>query len=245
LLPTNLNVSLLANAKNVEYDGLKLKNVLGNVAVRNGKLLFEKIGFDIIDCNVGINGFYDDLSPKEAAFDVHFVAKNFNVKKAYNEIKMFRELASAAEKAEGIISLDYTVKGKLNQEMQPVYPTLEGNGVVTLSKIKVNGLKLFGQLSKKTDFETIDNPDLSEVNIKSSIKNNIISIEETKMKVALFRLRLKGETSFDGQLDLRIRVGLPPVGLIGIPVVVTGTSEDPKIKIFSKTGEEIPEKKAN
>ena len=245
LLPTNLNVSLLANAKNVEYDGLKLKNVLGNVAVRNGKLLFEKIGFDIIDCNVGINGFYDDLSPKEAAFDVHFVAKNFNVKKAYNEIKMFRELASAAEKAEGIISLDYTVKGKLNQEMQPVYPTLEGNGVVTLSKIKVNGLKLFGQLSKKTDFETINNPDLSEVNIKSSIKNNIISIEETKMKVALFRLRLKGETSFDGQLDLRIRVGLPPVGLIGIPVVVTGTSEDPKIKIFSKTGEEIPEKKAN
>ncbi|RRJ93772.1 AsmA-like C-terminal region-containing protein [Flavobacterium macacae] len=243
LLPTNLNVSLLANAKNVEYDGLKLKNVLGNVAVRNGKLLFEKINFDIIDCNVGINGFYDDLNPKEATFDIRFVAKNFNVKRAYKEIKMFRELPSAAEKAEGIISLDYTVKGNLNQGMQPIYPSLEGNGVVSLSKIKVNGLKLFGQLSKDTDFESLDNPDLSKVDIKSSIKNNIISIEETKMKIALFRLRLKGETSFDGQLDLRIRVGLPPLGLIGIPVVVTGTSEAPKIKVFSKTGDEIEETK--
>lgn len=243
LLPTNLNVSLLANAKNVEYDGLKLKNVLGNVAVRNGKLLFEKIGFDIIDCNVGINGFYDDLNPKEAIFDIRFVAKNFNVKRAYKEIKMFRELASSAEKAEGIISLDYTVKGNLNQEMQPIYPSLEGNGVVSLSKIKVNGLKLFGQLSKDTDFESLDNPDLSKVDIKSTIKNNIISIEETKMKIALFRLRLKGETSFDGQLDLRIRVGLPPLGLIGIPVVVTGTSEAPRIKVFSKTGDEIEETK--
>lgn len=243
LLPENFNISLLANAKKVEYDGLILNNVLGNVAVRNGKLLFEKIGFDIIDCNVGINGFYDDLNPKKAAFDIHFVAKNFNVKRAYKEIKMFRELASAAEKAEGIISLDYTVKGILNEEMQPVYPSLEGKGVVSISKVKVNGLKLFGQISDKTDFESINNPDLSKVDIKSSIKNNIITVEETKMKVALFRLKIKGETSFDGKLNLKIRVGLPPLGLIGIPVVVTGTSDDPKVKIFSKTGKEIEETK--
>lgn len=243
LLPGNFNISLLANAKKVEYDGLVLNNVLGNVAVRNGKLLFEKIGFDIIDCNVGINGFYDDLNSKKAAFDIHFVAKNFNVKRAYKEIKMFRELASAAEKAEGIISLDYTIKGILNQEMQPVYPSLEGKGVVSISKVKISGLKLFGQLSDKTDFESINNPDLSKVDIRSSIKDNIITVEETKMRIALFRLRIKGETSFDGQLNLKIRVGLPPVGLIGIPVVITGTSDDPKIKVFSKTGQDIEETK--
>lgn len=245
LLPENLNVSLLANVKKLEYDGLVLDNVTGSTALDKGKLLFQKIGFDIIGCRVGINGFYDDLSVKQANFDVHFVAKNFNVKKAYNEIEMFRELASAAEKAEGIISLDYTVKGQLNEEMKPVYPTLEGKGVVSLSKVKINGLKLFSQLSRKTDFESIDNPDLSQVDIKSTIKNNIIRIEQTKMKVALFRLRLQGETSFDGKLNLRIRVGLPPFGLIGIPVVVAGTHDNPKIKVFSKTGEEIEETKPN
>lgn len=243
LLPENLNVSLLANVKKLEYDGLVLDNVTGSTAIDKGKLLFQKIGFGIIGCRVGIDGFYDDQNAKKANFDIHFVAKNFNVKKAYNEIEMFRKLASAAEKAEGIISLDYTVKGALNEEMKPVYPTLVGKGVVSLSKVKVNGLKLFNQLSSKTDFETIDNPDLSQVDIKSTIKNNIIRIEQTKMKVALFRLRLQGETSFDGKLNLKIRVGLPPFGLIGIPVVVTGTGENPKIKVFSKTGETIEETK--
>lgn len=245
LLPENLNVSLLANVKKLEYDGLVLDNVTGSTALNKGKLLFQKIGFEIIGCRVGINGFYDDQNMKQADFDVHFVAKNFNVKKAYNEIQMFRKLATAAEKAEGIISLDYTVKGQLNEEMKPVYPTLVGKGVVSLSKVKVNGLKLFNQLSSKTDFESIDNPDLSQVDIKSTIKNNIIRIEQTKMKVALFRLRLQGETSFDGKLNLKIRVGLPPFGLIGIPVVVTGTQDNPKIKVFSKTGEEIQETKPN
>jgi len=243
LLPENLNVSLLANVKKLEYDGLVLDNVTGSTALNKGKLLFQKIGFEIIGCRVGINGFYDDQNMKQADFDVHFVAKNFNVKKAYNEIEMFRKLATAAEKAEGIISLDYTVKGQLNEEMKPVYPTLVGKGVVSLSKVKVNGLRLFNQLSSKTDFESIDNPDLSQVDIKSTIKNNIIRIEQTKMKVALFRLRLQGETSFDGKLNLKIRVGLPPFGLIGIPVVVTGTQDNPKIKVFSKTGEEIQETK--
>jgi len=245
LLPENLNVSLLANVKKLEYDGLVLDNITGSTALNKGKLLFQKIGFEIIGCRVGINGFYDDQNMKQADFNVHFVAKNFNVKKAYNEIEMFRKLATAAEKAEGIISLDYTVKGQLNEEMKPVYPTLVGKGVVSLSKVKVNGLRLFNQLSSKTDFESIDNPDLSQVDIKSTIKNNIIRIEQTKMKVALFRLRLQGETSFDGKLNLKIRVGLPPFGLIGIPVVVTGTQDNPKIKVFSKTGEEIQETKPN
>ncbi|RKS26753.1 AsmA protein [Flavobacterium endophyticum] len=245
LLPENLNVSLLANVKKLEYDGLVLDNVTGSTALNKGKLFFQKIGFEIIGCRVGIDGFYDDQNMKQANFDVHFVAKNFNVKKAYNEIEMFRKLATAAEKAEGIISLDYTVKGQLNEEMKPVYPTLVGKGVVSLSKVKVNGLRLFNQLSSKTDFESIDNPDLSQVDIKSTIKNNIIRIEQTKMKVALFRLRLQGETSFDGKLNLKIRVGLPPFGLIGIPVVVTGTQDNPKIKVFSKTGEEIQETKPN
>lgn len=241
LLPENLNISILANAKKLEYDGLVLDNVVGNALVNKGKLLFEKIGFGLIGCNVGINGFYDDINAKQAAFDVRFVAKNFDVKRAYNEIKMFRELATAAEKAEGIISLDYTLKGFLNEEMKPIYPSLLGNGVVSINKVKVKGLKLFNQLSSETDFQGIDNPDLSQVDIKSTIKNNIIKIEQTKMKIALFRLRFQGQTSFDGQLNLRIRVGLPPLGLIGIPVVVTGTQDNPKIKVFSKTGEEIKE----
>ena len=31
-----------------------------------------------------------------------------------------------------------------------------------------------------------------------------------------------------------MRLGLPPFGVIGIPFTITGTQDDPKIKIFSK-----------
>ena len=55
-------------------------------------------------------------------------AAEFDIKRAYNEIKMFRELASSAENAEGIIGMDYEIKGVLNNKMEPIMPSLEGGG---------------------------------------------------------------------------------------------------------------------
>ena len=74
-------------------------------------------------------------------FDFKVLAKEFDVKRAYNEIKMFREMASAAESAEGIISLDYKVSGKLNDQMQPIYPSLSGGGTLSVKDVKMKGFK--------------------------------------------------------------------------------------------------------
>lgn len=58
-----------------------------------------------------------------------------------------------------------------------------------------------------------------------------MTIERTKMKIAGFRPRFEGEISLDGRLNLKGRLGLPPFGLIGIPLSVTGTQEKPVVKL--------------
>ena len=148
---------------------------------------------------------------------------------------MFREMASAAENAEGIISLDYKVAGKLNNEMMPIYPSIIGGGTLSVKNVKMKGFKMFSAVSKKTGKDGIKNPDVSNVAIKSTIKNNIITIERFKFKVAGFRPRIEGTTSFDGRLNIKMRLGLPPLGIIGIPLSVTGTKDNPKVKLGRKT----------
>ena len=37
--------------------------------------------------------------------------------------------------------------------------------------------------------------------------------------------------SFNDELNLKFRLGLPPLGLIGIPMTITGTEDKPKIHI--------------
>jgi AsmA protein len=81
----------------------------------------------------------------------------------------------------------------------------------------------------------LKDPDVSKVDIKTTVKNNLIKMERFKFKVAGFRPRIEGESSFDGKLNIKMRLGLPPLGIIGIPINVTGTQENPIIGVGKQT----------
>lgn len=239
VLPKNLNVALTADAQKVEYNGLVLNALSGKIGLNGGQFTLGNVGFEIIGCRVGIDARYKAESPLTANFDARFSAKDFDVQRAYNEIPMFHDMVTAAEKAQGIISLDYAIKGDLDGNMAPIYESLAGAGTINLRDVQVTGLKLFSTVSEKTGQSGINNPNMKGIDIKTTIDNNVIHIEPFTFSVASFRPTIKGTTSFNGLLDMRIRLGLPPVGLIGIPIVVTGTHTDPQIKVFSKTGKPI------
>ncbi|MNL33969.1 hypothetical protein D3C87_1559080 [compost metagenome] len=93
------------------------------------------------------------------------------------------------------------------------------------------GFKLMNAVSKATKRDSLNNPDVSEVQIKSKIANNIITIDRFKMRVAGFRPRFEGQVSFDGRLNMSGRLGLPPFGILGIPLSITGTQENPKVAL--------------
>ncbi len=232
VIPKNLNVQLRGQAEKVNYDGLLLNNFMGDVCIQNGVVRMEGTGFEIINAPVTMEASYKNLSAKKATFDYHVSAKEFDIKRAYNEIPLFRKMATAAAGVEGKVGLDYQLSGKLNANMDPIFPSLKGEGVLTIDQVKMKGFKLLNAVAKATGKEDVaQDADVSKVKIKTSIANNIIKIDRTKVKMAGFRFRFEGQTSFDNQLNLNFRLGLPPLGIIGIPMNITGTSDKPKIKL--------------
>ena len=235
MIPTNLDIQFQANAQKVNFNELTLKDAKGSINIKKGVLTMQNTGFNLIGCAVNMNAKYEASTTKKAIFEYNIKAADFDIKRAYNEIKIFREMASAAEKAEGTISLEYKLKGRLNANMEPVYPSLVGNGIVSVKDIKMHGMKMFSAVAKTTSREEIKNPELSKVEIKSSIKNNIITLERFKFKFAGFRPRIEGTTSLNGRLNIKMRLGLPPLGIVGIPMTITGNKDNPKVKIGRKS----------
>lgn len=241
IIPSGISVDFNASVKKVQYNGIDLTGFTGGMTIDSGRLRLDTTRFTLIGAPVEMNASYQSLSPRRALFDYRIKAKDFDVQRAYKEIKIFHDMAPSAAKAQGIISLDYQLAGQLDGNMHPVYPSLKGGGVLSVSKVKVKGLKLFSAVSKETNKDVTD-PDLSKVDLKSTIKNNIFTLSRTRMKISVFRLRMEGQASFDGKLNLQVRVGLPPFGLIGIPVKVTGTQDNPKVKAGrSKKGDQLEE----
>jgi AsmA protein len=230
IIPRDLDVDFKADIRKTMFSGLEIKDLKGEIDIKEGILILKDGSLNLIDCKVAMDGTYGSVTPVKGFFDFHIKADNFDVKRAYNEIAMIREMAPSAGKAEGIVSLDYTVKGMLNGEMFPVLPSLEGGGVVSIKKVKVYGLKLFNDISKGTEKEGLSNPDMSKVDIKSTINNNTVTVEQFKFKVKGIRVRISGTTTFDSRLNMKIRLGMGPMGIIGIPMKITGTSDNPRIQ---------------
>jgi len=235
VIPSNFDLQFNATANKVNFQDLKLENLKGKMNINKGRLELKNSGFDLIGSTVNMDVVYGSQSTEKAFFDFKVLAKDFDVKRAYNEVKLFREMATAAENAEGIISLDYKVAGILDNNMKPIYPSLTGGGTLSEKKVKMKGFKMLGTIRKKTGKDAMKNPDLSQVDIKTTIKNNIINIERFKFKVAGFRPRIEGQTSFDGKLNIKMRLGLPPFGIFGIPIKITGSQDNPIIKLGKQT----------
>ncbi|OWP83244.1 hypothetical protein BWK59_11550 [Flavobacterium davisii] len=64
-----------------------------------------------------------------------------------------------------------------------------------------------------------------------------MEIDRFKFKIAGFRPRIEGTTSLDGKLALKMRLGLPPMGIIGIPLKIEGTKDKPKVRLGSKVNQ--------
>ena len=231
IIPSNLSLNFTANIKNATYNGLRIDSIKGQMTVDSGVLKMIKSGFTIVGAPIVMDATYQSKSPNKALFDYHINAQNFDIRKAYNQITLLQQTMTSAKNVQGIVSLDYQLSGRLDENMQPIMPSLKGGGTLSLANVKLKGLKLMNTVSKETGKDSLTDPNLHKVEIKTTIANNIITIQRTKMKIMGFRPRFEGQVSLDGRYNLKGRIGLPPLGIFGIPFSVTGTQANPKVKL--------------
>lgn len=239
LIPKNLTVGFKASINQIKYNTLLIKNFDGALGVDNGKLDLSAAKFELAGMQVNMNGGYSPIHTKRAKFNYNIQADNFDIQRAYKEIPLFQKMVSSAENAHGNISLNYELAGLLNADMSPVLPTITGQGKLTLENIKFKGFKLLNNIAKETNHGKLNDAAVSKVTINSSVKNNVMTIERTKMKVAFLRPRFEGQVTLDGKMNMNFRLGLPPFGIFGIPLNITGTQEKPTIKLGKYNKQEL------
>src|SRR5690606_1450110 len=241
LLPNHIAFDLTADAKKVRFNDLELYNLKGALQIAEQKLKVNQTTFDLIDTSFSLNATYEPISSRSALFDFDIQAQHFDIQKAYKELTLFREMVSAAESASGQVSLNYQLTGRLNADMYPVMPSLMGGGDLTLENIQFQGFKLCNAVAKETKTDALHDANVKNVVIKSTIENNVLTIPRTKFKIAGFRPRVEGQVTLDGNMNVGMRLGLPPFGIIGIPITVKGSADDFKISLGKYEEETLDE----
>ncbi|QNK78585.1 hypothetical protein H7F37_05775 [Winogradskyella sp. PAMC22761] len=236
-VPKNIDLAIEVKIDTLQYNKLVITTLSGDLGVKEQSLFLKNSHLQMADGTADLSGFYQPTAIDQALFAMDIKVKNLNIKKGYNSIDLFKELAPAAAQASGITSVDYKLTGTLDKEMLPVLSALKGKGVLKVHNVKFDGYKLLGKVSEKSGFDALNDPKISEITINSKLDNNVLELEQFKFKVSPFRLRLEGQTTLDGELSLKMRIGLPPIGLIGIPVVIEGNSDEFDVKVGKKSSD--------
>jgi AsmA protein len=139
--------------------------------------------------------------------------------------------APAAENTDGIFSTRYELKGDLAQDFTPIMTTLKGKGVITVTNAQIKGMQLFNHIGKVTKKDELSDPKVEEIVMDTEIKDAKVWIKPFSFQVGVYHAEMEGSNGFDNTLNYVLWISRPPLNKIKIPFHVTGTVDNPVIKL--------------
>jgi AsmA protein len=238
-VPKNFDFTFDSDIKNVHYQDLKITSLIGQIRIKDGMMTLHETGFNSLDAQFSVDGDYDTRDMNHPLFDFKIDVKELDIAKAYKEIKLVRDLAPAAADCEGQISVNYALKGELDKGMYPRTETMVGGGRMRIANAKIDGMRIFEELSKAAKRESINNPHLKDFVMDTEIRDNRVFIKPFNIKVSGFNTEIEGVNELTGAIQYLIKIELLPIERLRIPFHVTGTYDDPKVAIGR--GHKLPE----
>ena len=237
-VPRNVEFVFDSDIDVILYEDMIIKKMKGDVKIKDGILTLKETGFNSLNALFNVSCDYNTQNVKKPIFDLDIDIQELDINKAYREIKMIRDLAPAMADTYGIFSISYQLKGELSKTMDVKTETLAGGGEVRIGDAKINGMKIFEEISKSAKKKEINDPHLKDLVIKTTIKDNKMTVEPFQMKISGFDAEVEGVNDIQGTISYIVRLEL--LGdKIKIPFHVTGTYDNPKVAMGK--GHELPQ----
>ncbi|MBI9058774.1 MAG: AsmA family protein [Labilibaculum sp.] len=249
-IPANLDLRLVSSMKLIQFDKMNIENVKGLIVVKNAKAQLTNLSMDMLKGSMNMNGSYSTKDIKNPAIDFGLNVKDFDIKSAYESLSMIKEMVPVAMNCEGKVSSDLKIASLLDQEMNPVMKTLNGNGAIHSKEIIIKDNKAFDALAaalKNDDYKRIS---VTQFDMNFVITNGNVEVKPFDAKVAGHPARIYGTQSVDGKLNFTMDMKLPKeelgkevnqyfdklpgfdaVQALDVAVKITGTVDNPNVKL--------------
>jgi AsmA protein len=229
-VPKNINFVFDSDIANVYYEDLHITGLKGEITIRNGILTLDETGFNSMNAFFSIDGDYNTQDMQHPKFDVTLNIKELDINRAYKEIKLVRKLAPAAGDTYGKMTINYKLAGELNKDGTVNLGSLNGAGNITIANAKINGMKMFDEISKSAKKQEVKDPDLKNFSMDSEIHDNRLYVKPFSLKINGLNTDIEGSNDvYGGSLNYIVKIELIPIDKMKIPFHVTGTYDNPKV----------------
>ena len=209
-IPSFLDCNLTANAGTVIYDNLNLKNVSGNLAIKDEAVTLSNLKMDIFGGNIGLTGTVSTkgTTPK---FNMDLGLNSVNIAESFTQLDMLKSIAPIAGVINGKLNSTIKVSGDLTQELTPDLKTLSGDlfGQLLSTNIDESNSKLLNSLSSNVKFIDINKLNLNDVKAALSFQDGKVALKPVNLKYQDIGITLDGTHGFDQNMAYNVKFDVP------------------------------------
>jgi len=225
IIPRNIDFVLNSNIEKVLYENLVLQDLNGKIIFRDGIMYLDGVNFNTLGGNFSMNGNYNTQKPEDPSFDVDFGVQNLAVSKAYENFATIQTLAHIAKLVNGDFSTNFKMGGKLDDDMMPVYSSLDGGGLIELANCALTGSKIINQISSVTSLASLGEEQqqranvvrINDVEMQTELKDGRLFVKPFQVSLGGYPTTISGSNGIDGSIDYSLSMDVP-AGEIGATV---------------------------
>ena len=209
-IPSFLDCSLTAKANTVVYDNLNLKDVSGNLVIKDEAIALNNLKMGLFGGQIGLTGTVSTkgTTPK---FNMNLGLNALNVTESFSQIDMLKSIAPIANTISGKLNSTINLSGDLTNDMTPNLKTLSGDllGQLMDSKVNANDSKLLTALGSNVKFVDVSKLNLNDVKAVLSFKDGKVAVKPFDIKYQDIKMQIGGTHGFDQAMDYNIKFDVP------------------------------------
>lgn len=210
-IPAFLDCTISAKATTVLYDNLVLRDVSGNMTIKDQAVTLENIKTSVFGGAIVANG---TISTKAAVptFKMDLGLNSVSIQDTFTQLEMLEKIAPIAGVIQGKLNSKINLSGSLDRkEMTPNLQTLTGNLTAQLLSTTINqkNSAVLSKVDEALKFIDLDKINLNDVRAAVSFNNGSVVVKPIALKYQDIAIHVGGEHGFDQLMKYNVKFDVP------------------------------------
>ncbi len=209
-IPAFLECTISANANTVIYDNLYLKDVKGNLAIKDQQATLSGLTSKIFDGLLTVSG---NVSTKtdSPSFSLNLNAANFDIAKSFKDLELLQGLAPIANVLQGKLNTNMNISGLLDDEFSPQLKTVSGKAFAELLTTTINDDQsaLLSKLAGTLNFIDFEKLDLDNLDAYLEFANGMVTVKPFNLAYKDIGIVVSGSHGFDESMSYNAVFNVP------------------------------------
>jgi hypothetical protein len=207
VVPEDINLRLIARAKNVRYTNVDLQDVRSTLLIKDGEITLTDVSSTVLGGTLVMQGGYK-MQHGKPYVDAAVNLRNIDAKQSFTTFNTVQRFAPVAESASGSYGGSLQLATFLDNDYSPNLTTLNASGSLLTKALILQPevMKLVGDILGSSDYSKVR---FEDADMGFAIEDGRVNVNPVAIRIGGHRATFSGHHSLDQKMDYRLKTELP------------------------------------